>query len=237
MDIERVKEKVFELLSTDESGHGVEHITRVLALSLKFAEEENADKDLAALIALLHDVDDYKLFGKKSAEKLTNARRIMDECAIDSDIQEVVCEAIGTIGYSKRLGGITPTLLEAMIASDADMCDALGTSGIIRCHTYGINRGVKFFDRNIFPIEDLDASKYTSKNADTTVCHLFEKILKLKGLMLTSAGKKEATKRHQFVVDFLYQMFEEENCPEWKEYLDRYLSEQNKDTKSVKVKK
>ena len=45
----------------------------------KFAEKENANKYIVSLIALLHDADDYKLFGRENAEKLTNAKIIMDD--------------------------------------------------------------------------------------------------------------------------------------------------------------
>ena len=79
MDIEKVRSLVFELLGNDETGHGIDHIKRVLRLSLNFADIENADKDLVTLIALLHDVDDYKLFGMENAKELVNAKKIMNE--------------------------------------------------------------------------------------------------------------------------------------------------------------
>lgn len=221
--IEEVKQKVYELLNNDNSGHGMEHINRVLELSLKFAKIENADKDTVVLIALLHDVDDYKLFGMNNAENLTNAKRIMSDCKIDKNIQEQVCLALNNIGYSKRLKGCCPTTLEGKIVSDADMCDALGANGILRVYTYSIKNGKPFFDKNIFPIENLSANKYTSRCADSSICHIFEKILKLKNLMLTDSGKKEATNRHQIIVDFLYHLFSEENALDWIEYLDNYL--------------
>ena len=77
--------------------------------------------------------------------------------------------------------------------------------------------------RGFFPIEDMNAEKYTRKCADSSVCHIFEKILKLKDLMLTDSGKEESKNRHQIVVDFLYHLFNEENDPEWIEYLNNYL--------------
>ena len=40
--IEKVKTQVYELLNTDNSGHGIDHINRVLELSIKFAEQEKA---------------------------------------------------------------------------------------------------------------------------------------------------------------------------------------------------
>lgn len=223
MMLEDVKQEVYELLNNDNSGHGMEHINRVLELSLKFAKTENANKDIVTLIALLHDVDDYKLFGMNNAENLTNAKNIMSNCNIDKNIQEQVCLALNNIGYSKRLKGCCPTTLEGKIVSDADMCDALGANGILRIYTYSIKNGKPFFDRNKFPIENLSADKYTKRCADSSVCHMFEKILKLKDLMLTDVGKKEAKSRHQIIVDFLYQLFSEENALDWIEYLDNYL--------------
>ena len=220
--IEQVKEKVNELLNKDNSGHGMEHINRVLDLSLKFAEKEAGNEIIVSLIALLHDVDDYKLFGMDNAENLTNAKRIMRECNVDESTQEQVCFALNNIGYSKRLKGCIPTTLEGKIVSDADMCDALGANGIIRVYTYSMKNGKPFFNKNIFPIEDMTAEKYTSKCADSSVCHLFEKILKLKDLMLTESGKEEAKNRHQIIVDFLYHLFDEEKVPEWTYYLKKY---------------
>ena len=225
--IEKVKQQVYELLNNDNSGHGIEHIKRVLELSLKFSNIENANKEIVTLIALLHDVDDYKLFGMDNAKNLTNAKKIMNNCNVEKNIQEQVCLELNNIGYSKRLKGCCPTTLEGKIVSDADMCDALGANGIIRIYTYSIKNGKPFFDKNIFPIENISADKYTSRCADSSVCHIFEKILKLKNLMLTDAGKKEAIDRHQIIVDFLYHLFSEENAPDWTTYLDNYLKNNN----------
>lgn len=66
--IEKVREQVKELLNNDNSGHGMDHINRVLALSLKFAEKESANKTIVSLVALLHDVDDYRLFGSENVK-------------------------------------------------------------------------------------------------------------------------------------------------------------------------
>ena len=82
--IEEVRKQVFRLLDKDHSGHGMEHVERVLQMSLKFAEMENANKEIVALIALLHDVDDYKLFGIESANNLTNAINILEQCSIEN---------------------------------------------------------------------------------------------------------------------------------------------------------
>lgn len=217
--IEKVKKQVYELLNKDNSGHGNDHIDRVLELSLKFAQKETANKDVVVLIALLHDVDDYKLFGEENAENLTNAKSIMNKANVPNDIQNQVLSSLKCIGYSKLLKGFRPTTIEGKIVSDADMCDALGVNGVLRVYKYSMKNGKPFFDKNVFPIEDMTADKYTRKCADSSVCHIFEKILKLKDLMMTESGKQEAQERHQIIVDILYHLFEEENTAEWTEYL------------------
>lgn len=221
--IEKVKEEVSKLLNGDTSGHGMEHINRVLALSLKFAEKEKGDKEIISLIALLHDVDDYKLVGVDNARDLTNAKRIMALCNVSQKEQEQVCLAIKTIGYGKRVEGLVPESIEAKIVSDADMCDTLGSTGLLRIFTYGQKHQVPFFLKDVWPCLDMTADKYKTVLESSSVCHIFEKILKLKDLMLTDEGKKEAQKRHQIIVDFLYHFFEEENAPKWTEYLNKYL--------------
>ena len=221
--IEKVKKQVYELLSNDDSGHGIDHINRVLNLSIKFAKKENANIDVTSLIALLHDVDDYKLFGINNSKELSNAKLFMKNANVDEKTQKHVLSEISNIGYSRLLKGLRPKTPEGKIVSDADMCDAIGVNGILRTYIYSTKHNKPFFDKNTFPIEDMDASKYTRTCADSSVCHIFEKVLKLKGLMLTKSGKKEIEKRHKITIDILYQLFDEENAKEWKEYLDNYL--------------
>lgn len=221
--IEEVRKQVCNLLEKDNSGHGMKHIESVLKLSLRFAEMENANKEFVTLIALLHDVDDHKLFGMENANHLTNARKILEQCAFEDDKIEQILDSIKTIGYSKRLKGIQPITLEGMIVSDADMCDALGTTGILRCYQYSLAHNHLFFDKNIFPILDISATDYMTKKVGTSVTHMFEKLLRLKDFMLTDSGKKEALERHHIMVEFLYHFFEEEDVPEWTEYLDHFL--------------
>ncbi len=222
--IEEVKEKVCELLNNEQSGHDMEHINRVLNLSLKFCEKEQGDKDIVSLIALLHDVDDYKLFGMDNAKNLTNARKIMSDCKVDENIHKQVIAAIETIGYSKRLKGIEPKAIEAKIVSDADMCDGIGATGILRSYQYNIYHGNLFFDKDVFPVLDMSSSDYMNKKDGTVVTHMFEKLLRLKDMMLTPSGKIEASERHHIMVLFLNHYFHEVGAIDWIKYLEQYLN-------------
>lgn len=221
--IEEVKKQVGKLLDKDASGHGMDHVNRVLNLSLKFAEREIANKEIVALIALLHDVDDYKLFGEESEKNLTNAKKIMESINVSSETQEKVCKSLKCIGYSKRLKGITPKTIEGKIVSDADMCDALGAIGILRVYQFGLKIDRPFFEKNIFPIDDTNYNYQMQKTA-STINLIIEVLLKYKNLMLTKAGVEEAEERHKIIVEFLYHFFDEENVPLWNKYLEDHLN-------------
>lgn len=224
-NVKNEAKRILNLNHTNCMAHGIDHADRVMHMALQFADL-SADKDVTALTAILHNVDDHKLFGKEHAENLSNASAIMDRCLIGKDVQERVLACIRTIGYSRRLAGITPSTPEAAAVSDADMCDAMGMSGIIRLTQYSMATGRPFFDRNIWPEEITTAEEYMTKGSLTAVNHIFEKILKLKKYMLTPAGKYEAYRRHDATVHFLQNFFAEQNVPEWEQYLKAYLKRQ-----------
>ncbi len=222
--IEKTKQLVFDLMKDEDTGHGMEHINRVLDLSLDIAKTERCDKELVSIIALLHDVDDYKIFGLENQQNLTNTNLILNKLGLDESKKQLVLEQVANIGYSKRLKGKEPTAIEGKIVSDADMCDGLGVAGIIRTHKYELKHGKPFFDKNIWPMEDVNGKTYGKKCSDTAVCHMFEKILRLKNLMLTKSGKNLANERTDFIINFLFQLFKEERAPKWEQYLKEFIA-------------
>jgi len=143
----------------------------------------------------------------------------MRKCRVDEQTQKAVLDNIGTMGFSKCLKGIRPKTLDGKIVSDADMCDGMGASGIIRTIMYN----EIIFDKNEFPrIENLQANYQTQKS--NAINHFFEKLLKLHDLMMTQSGKAESEKRQKIMIDFLQNFFEEENADKkWFELLKPYL--------------
>ncbi len=228
---EKLKDDVRNLMAEDKSGHGFDHVERVYRLTVKMAQEENANAEIVALAALLHDADDYKLFGEESAQNLTNAKRIMSVHQIDEAISAQVCEIIRTMGYSKALKGIRPQTLEGKIVSDADMLEAIGAMGLVRCLAFALDRchsGTnQIFDEKVWPEVNLSAEEYKKPNrlSDNFINHFFEKMLKLKAMMFTASGQREAEIRHRFMVDFLYEFFRENNAEEWISYLQNFEKE------------
>ena len=220
MNIDAMREDVVALLGEDKGGHGIDHVDRVVKLAGAFADSEHADKRVVLLAALLHDVDDYKIFGKDAARDLSNARAILGKYHIDTTVAEKVVAIIRTIGYNKYLDGVRPTTLEGMIVSDADMCDAIGAVGILRTHAYALSKGNEFFDKTLDPeIAVADSSDYKALKKSHSVQHFFDKLLKIASIMMTDAGKKEGEQRQAIMVSFLEELFKEEGSAIWKSHL------------------
>ncbi|MBY3155198.1 phosphohydrolase [Rhizobium laguerreae] len=223
--IEAVAGEVEKLLAGEGSGHDWQHIHRVWKTAERLGYFENANGFVVSLAALLHDVDDRKLTGDNATEAThPSARRIMAIAGVDVDVIEIVCETISMTGFYKSLDGDRFVTLEAKVLSDADQLDAIGAVGIARTFVYGASKKRSMFDPDRLPMTDFTASQYDA-NKGPTVNHFFEKLLKLRDLMHTEAGRIEAGKRHATMVSFLDDFFREAAAPrEWKELLDRYRS-------------
>lgn len=235
--IEKIKSEVKLLMGNDTDGHGFEHVMRVYTMAMDIAKQEQANPNIVGIAALLHDVDDYKLFGKESAEKLINARHILKNNNIDDENTDIICNIIQNMGYSRALKGIRPQTLEGRVVSDADMLDAIGANSVIRTLSYTITKGSRaIFNPEFFPESNLSIEAYNAKGrqADSFVNHFFDKLLKLKNMMFTKSAYEEAVVRHKIMVDFLRNYFREMNCPEWIAYLDDYEDHNSKAKKWFK---
>lgn len=224
--IEAVRGDVAELLAKDKSGHGIEHVDRVTALALGFARYEQADTSVVELTSLLHDVDDYKLFGAENAEHLTNARAILERHRIHESIGRKVLENISLMGYSKYLEGIRPKTLEGAVVSDADMCDAIGAQGIIRVFEYNASKDRPFFAKTIPPVSsELSTSEYRAAGNEHAVQHFFDKLLLIPDILMTHSGRKEGERRAKIMTSFLGELFREEDAQDWQRHLDDFLNQ------------
>ena len=225
--IEYIKKAVSELLGADASGHDDDHVFRVYHTAMSFCNEiPEANRDLVAAAALLHDCDDYKLFGEESARLLTNTRRILAGSGFDQAFADKCIEIVKTIGYSKRLSRIAPDCIEGKIVSDADMADASGIIGVIRCieyRAYRSNGEEPFFDPAYLPIK-MDAEQYKKITYCPIVNHFFDKLFRLRDLALTEPGRQCLCEKHKTIVNFLKAYFDEVDAPQvWKDLLAEYM--------------
>lgn len=221
-DIEYIKNAVSELLGQNQRGHDDRHILRVYKNAMKFCDEiPEANRELVAAAALLHDCDDYKLFGEESERLQTNTRHILAGSGFNNEFCEKCLDIIKHMGYSKRLQGIQPTSTEGKIVSDADMCDASGLICVTRAME--CRAGTPFFDPDCLPVDNLTAENYRHDFSSPVIHHFFQKVLRLRDLALTQPGRKCLEEKHKTVVQFLDTYFDEVDAPQvWKDLLNKY---------------
>ncbi|XP_065867214.1 uncharacterized protein [Euphorbia lathyris] len=161
------------------------------------------------LAALLHDIDDYKYLRDPSEEKIVE--NFLEEEGVDDIKKAKILAIIKGMGFKDEIagvanGGFSP---EFGVVQDADRLDAIGAIGIARCFTFGGSRNRVLHDPAILRRSDISKEQYMKKEEQTTVNHFHEKLLKLKDLMKTKAGRNRAERRHRFMEEYLKELYEE----------------------------
>lgn len=172
-------EYINALFKDNSDGHDVDHTMRVFNLAIGITKDyPESDLFLISMSALLHDVDDHKLF---QTENNQHAREFLKSHHVEEENIEKVCQITNEISFSHNQKK-KPTSLEAMIVQDADRLDAMGAIGVARAFAYGGKNG---------------------RPLSSSIQHFHDKLLLLKDMMNTETGKKMAEFRHQFLLDFL----------------------------------
>ncbi|MDO4483939.1 MAG: HD domain-containing protein [Clostridia bacterium] len=197
---------VHDCFSKDSSGHDEQHTLRVWRAAETLAGEEDANLAVIQLAALLHDVDDRKLSPETTAG-LDRAVGFMRSHGIDEETIAAVCTAIRQVSF-KGTDSVRPDTPEGCIVQDADRLDAIGAIGIARAFAYGGHAGRAIYVPDEKPGEDLSAEAYYAQKS-CSINHFYEKLLLLKDMMNTDAGKKMAEGRHKFMEQYLAQFYDE----------------------------
>ncbi|VDG18907.1 HD domain-containing protein [Lactiplantibacillus mudanjiangensis] len=190
-------------LAQDHSGHGTDHLMRVVKLAKRLAIAEQADLNLTLAAAWLHDVIDDKLMAdpllahQTLAEQLT-ALHVMPVA------QKAIFDIIDHMSFSKSLNGTQTLSLAGQIVQDADRLDAIGAIGIARALYYSGHVGEKIYDPAIEPRLHMTKEQYRNEPG-TAINHFYEKLFKLENLMNTDAAKALAHQRTNVMRAFVDQ--------------------------------
>ncbi len=181
-------------------GHDFTHTERVYRNAIKISKGENVDLDVVKAAALLHDIarnmEDTRKIKCHSEEGAKIAKKILKEINFPEEKIKKVVHAIKVHRYSKNK--------EAKIIQDADRLDALGAICIARVFRYGAKEGRLIYDPKIPPKQ-----KYES-NAETSINHFYEKILKIKPETFKIKKTREIAKeRYAFVKEFVERFVKE----------------------------
>ena len=207
--VDNALEYIKEIFSCDSSGHDYYHTIRVYKLATEIAKQENADVNIVQLAALLHDVDDIKLSPETHTTN-KNAVDFMTANGVNTDMIDIVCKIIDEVSFAGT-DSVVPSTIEGKCVQDADRLDAIGAIGIARTFAYGGSRGRKIYDPDIKPRIGMSKEEYQKNMNSTSINHFYEKLLLLKDMMNTTAGKKLAEHRQAVMQEFL-----NEFMAEWK---------------------
>jgi uncharacterized protein len=200
--IAKAKQYIKELFAHDSSGHDYYHSIRVWQTAQYICSKEGGNLRIVSLAALLHDVDDHKLF---HTEHQANARSFLMINNIDNKDIEMICRIIDDVSF-KGIETKMPETLEGKIVQDADRLDAIGAIGIARTFAYGGSHGRELYNPDEQPKLNMNATEY-NKRQGTSINHFYEKLFLLKDLMNTRTAKSIAKHRdlfmHQFIAEFI----------------------------------
>ncbi|WP_340157621.1 HD domain-containing protein [uncultured Maribacter sp.] len=204
---------VKETLKNAEGGHDWFHIERVFNNTMLIAKGEDVNLLVVSLGALLHDIADAKFndgdesLGPKMAENFLLSLKVP---------KRTINHVTNIIKYSSFKAGLNDgkmkkklfTSKELQVVQDADRLDAIGAIGIARAFNYGGFKNRALYDPSIPPNLEMSKEEYKKSKAPT-LNHFYEKLLLLKDKMNTATGKRLAQQRHQYMIDFLEQFYQE----------------------------
>jgi len=209
--LQRTKDHLKKKFAAEGTGHDWWHIERVLNNATAIAKrEKGADLFIVQLGALLHDIADWKFHG--GDDKAGNRASIKwlksvgaDEATIKKVVHIVDNVTFKGLGVASKMQS-----LEGKIVQDADRLDAIGAMGIARAFSYGGHTNRPLHNPEVKAQSHKSFKEY-KKGGETTINHFYEKLLHLKDLMNTKAGRKMALERHKFLVAYLKEFYAEWN--------------------------
>lgn len=209
----RLKKDVEEMFSCDSSGHDLEHLQRVMNLSLKIQEKEGGDRLIVGIASYLHDI--HRVIKNKDGsyvspkESLPVVQKLLDKLSLTKEQKEEICFCIENHeNYNWNKGNVQN--INALIVQDADNLDALGSIGIARCFAYGAANNIKMFDENEMKNIKLDYTEESGKD-EASITHFYHKLFNLGSHMNTKTAKKMAKHRTKVM-----QKYVQEFLKEWK---------------------
>lgn len=206
--IDKTIQFVKQTLAGAEAGHDWFHIERVYKNAIAINSFEKADDLIVALAALLHDIADAKFNNGDEEIGPKVAGDFLKTLELNVETIDHVQQIIRNLSYKSSLGKITFQSKELDVVQDADRLDAIGAIGIARAFTYGGYKNRVLYDPEIKPQLNMTKEEYKNSTAPT-INHFYEKLLRLKELMKTGAGRELAQQRHDFMLTFLDQFYTE----------------------------
>lgn len=191
-----------KVLGGDGSGHGMDHIDRVVANARRILRDGNEPVDELLVLAActLHDSYDDKLVADVAAGRAA-AQDALLAAGFTAVRAEQALLIIDRMSFHYSLDHPEVKLsLEGQIVQDADRLDAIGAIGIARAFAYGGNKARPLYS-SADPRTHLNGSNY--RRGGDTINHFHEKLLGLSATLNTAAARTVGDERTAYMRAFL----------------------------------
>lgn len=193
--------------------HDLHHSWRVCHLGTRIAEAEGADAEVVGAAAITHDL--HRVRGPDDAfvhprETIPLVESILEAAGFPEGKTSAVCHCVAVHEeYDFEDDPAAAETIEAEVLQDADNLDALGAVGIARAFAFSGAHGNPLWrpDRDGGPVGSYE--KLGRGDDASTMRHVREKLLRLRGTMNTETGREIAAERHAYLEGFV-ERFERE---------------------------
>ena len=209
--LENIIASIKEYFEGAEGGHDFWHAYRVMKIAGKIAGKENADIFICEIAGLVHDIADPKFHNGDEKEGTLTASDFLSAQGLNEQTIRSIMFIIENVSFKGGLNNSLSKPIELQVVQDADRLDAIGAIGIARAFHYGGYKNRKIYDPEIKPQIYSSPEEYRKSDAPS-INHFYEKLLLLKDLMNTKAGKTMAKDRHAFLKTYLKHFFNEWNA-------------------------
>lgn len=199
---------VKEELRDAEGGHDWFHVERVYKNALQINKSEKGDEIVVSLGALLHDIADSKFHQGDETIGPQKARKFLESQGLEKSKTNHIIKIIENISFKGGNFKSSFSSKELDILRDADRLDAIGAIGIARAFNYGGYKNRGLYDPDIPPNLNMTKEEY-KKSTAPTINHFYEKLLRLKSIMVTPTAIQIAEGRELFMKNFLEEFFAE----------------------------
>jgi len=194
--LDRLRKISRNYCASEGGAHGPDHSERVYRMAMRLSREMNADLEVLAAAALLHDIGRKEERQSKGA--VCHARigaelatPILRDLGYSEPCIEKICHCIRAHRYR---GDSKPKTLEARILFDADKLDSIGAIGIGRAFLFAGQIGACLHNPELDP-----AKTQSYSNQDTAYREFQVKMNRVRDRLLTPAGADIARSRHEFM--------------------------------------
>ena len=226
----KCREFVIKHSSGYDASHDISHIDRVVTNSIRILENSDQEtrskisRDVLIAISSLHDSFDHKYLTTPEAVEKAKAQVtdfLSHDCGFEHDVIIMIISVIDNMGFTSEVSGADSSNMNPItvsylhIVQDADRLDAIGAIGVARClaFTGAFGRAIISPDGSEERLQRAQfkegALKAVARKGGSAIGHFYDKLVFLKDMLKTPAGRKLGEKRHAFICQFLDEFFDE----------------------------